>query len=176
MNNLSGFYSSLYFHLLDAGVENLHSIAGYSESEIAAAEFSAGINFPEAYKLFLQNFGERANFHNSHEYQLACLPDALDVMHGMASTSQVDFQKLFPYSQWQGYSLFCFKLGSDNPNVVLIVEGEDGIEQYGFPSFTNWVLNQIKIHLGYLRNQRGVSCQTQRLEEFIAKSILAFAP
>jgi hypothetical protein len=70
MNNLSDFYSSVRFHLLEAYFENFESIAGYAEAEIAAAEFT----------------------------NLLICPMHL-INAGLGKHKPVDFQELFPYSQ-----------------------------------------------------------------------------
>lgn len=170
MESLSNFYSSLMFHLVDSGIENYESIAGYSEEEIQAVEVQIGMRFPEAYRLFEVKFGKRANFYDSNEYQLAYLPDALEVMEEIAVTTAIDFRSLFPFSQWQGYSVFCFSREGNNPEVILFVAGDEGVEQYRYSCFTDWLLEQINTHLKYLQNKKSGNYRVRQLEKFIVDS------
>ena len=150
MKTLLEFYSSLRFHLIDSGIESEESILGYSDAEIALVENNFDISLPLAYRLFLQNFGERANFHDSHEYQLKFLLDAQEVIQDIASRNELYSQSFLPFSQWQGYSVFCLKMQGDNPEVLLFVEGDTGLETYKYSSFTNWLMDRVKTHLNYL--------------------------
>lgn len=170
MNSLNDFYSSLIFHLLDSGVENDESIAGYSEEEIQTVEAKLEMNFPEAYRLFVAKFGKRASFYDSSEYQLTYLTDALKVMQEIAVQATIDFSRLLPFSQWQGYSVFCFSKEGNNPEVILFVSGDNGVEQYSYSCFTDWLLEQIIIHLNYVQNKIGGNYRAHQLEKFIEGS------
>jgi hypothetical protein len=170
MESLDDFYSRLIFHLLDSGIENDESIAGYSEEEIQAAEIQVEANFPKAYRLFEASFGKKANFHDFSEYQLTYLPDALEVMQEIAVEATIDFCRLFPFSQWQGYSVFCFDRNGNNPEVVLFVSGDDGVEQYIYSCFTDWLLEQVSAHLRYVKDKTSSSYRVHQLEKFIKDS------
>lgn len=169
MNTLLKFYSSLRFHLIDSAVESQESLSGCSDKEIEMVESKLGIIFPIAYKLFLQNFGKKANFHDFQEYQLRFLPDAQEVIQGISGRNELNFQDILPFSQWQGYSVFCLRLQGDNPEVLLFVEGDSGLETYRYSSFTNWLLDQIKTHLKYLSL---AASKTKFLEGFLIESTL----
>jgi hypothetical protein len=169
MDTLLKFYSSLRFHLSDSAVESQESLSGCSNKEIEMVESKLGIIFPIAYKLFLENFGEKANFHDFQEYQPRFLSDAQEVIQDMASRNKLDFQDILPFSQWQGYSVFCLSLRGDNPEVLLFVEGDSGLEIYRYSSFTNWLLDRIKTHLKYLSL---AASKTKFLEAFLTESAL----
>ncbi len=154
---LDQFYSLLLKFLTKNGLEKYTD--GYSEDEIDQCQIQYSIEFPKAYKLFLQLMAKsELKIFDCSDFTFSGLSEAQEVSQELLEQDNYSLgENIFAFSQWQGYNFNYFDLKSENPNVGLYIEAGCAHENappeiYHYGPFTNWLCNKVEISLG-LRNQ-----------------------
>ncbi|MBO2007699.1 SMI1/KNR4 family protein [Hymenobacter negativus] len=151
--SLQCFYEAVRMFLLKSELETEQSLLGYSDEEIALAEQYWSLTFPESYRLFLKHFGKANESFNYQDWGLETLPFAKELSREIAERNKLNLDEWFPFTERQWYSFHSFKRGpaaTENPEVMLVVEGDQGVEVYNYPSFTDWLMVKLENHLNLL--------------------------
>ncbi|RPD48549.1 SMI1/KNR4 family protein [Hymenobacter sediminis] len=145
---MHAFYNRLGQFLVNAGLENKNTVLGCSEIEIAAQEKAYGVQFPLAYRLFLQWCGHTTLRSLDQDFKLGSLEGFWESARDLLAENEAALEPGgFVFGEWQGYSFFYFLLGSNNPPVKLCIIKSDsdlGLEYIDYGRFTDWLINQIK--------------------------------
>lgn len=152
MSCLLNFYIELTAYLLTAGLDVPTAELGCTDAEIDKAERKWGVQFPEAYQLFLKWCGKGTmDWMNNQDFT----PDFLDYSRDSATMLLAENNETlasgdFVISEWQGYNFYAIQLGADNPLVTLyIIKSDDpdvrGLDRIEYGRFTDWIIQQIKI-------------------------------
>ena len=132
---------------------------GCSETDIVSLQAMLSHKIPEAYHEFLLLFGRNpAGFLTGSEIEF----DYLQSMREEASEILLrnDAMALahdeFVFFLHQNYSFYTFKLGTDDPSILLYIEGREEFEQQtNHGLFSAFIKQQFQLHLagGYLKRQ-----------------------
>ena|GEM_PF-4319483 len=161
---LTIFYEEVRSFLLKSGLETEQSLCGYSTSEIELVEQEWNVKFPEAYGLFLKTFGKTSNCLMEYDFSFAVLPWARKLSQEIEKRNKLNLDGWFPFTERQWYSFQSWKLGSaniENPEVMLVVEGDEGVETHYYATFTGWLLKNLENYLNALANLNKVSVDKQ---------------
>ena len=139
--------------LLESGLETEQTLRGLSDDEILLAELQWDFKFPKAYYLFLKYFGQSSQCFIDQDWNVESLPFAKELSLEVAGRNNLELDDWFPFSERQWYSFVSFKIGGleiENPEVMLVVEGDEGAKVSHYPSFTDWFLNNFESYLKLL--------------------------
>jgi hypothetical protein len=145
---MQAFYTRLAQFLFDSGLEDSAVGLGCSEAEIATQEQVYGVEFPLAYRLFLNWCGRTKLKSLDQDFRLDFLDYYWDSARELLAENQAALETGgFVFGEWQGYNFFYFLLGVDNPPVSLCIiksDVEPGLELIAYGRFTDWLINRIK--------------------------------
>jgi hypothetical protein len=158
---LASLYLTLAWKLL---------LLGYSEAEIAAREQQYGVQFPLAYRLFLQWCGRGWLQSLGQDFRLEFLEYYWDSARDLLAENQATLEpRGFVFSEWQGYNFFYFLLGIDNPPVKLYIiksDIEPGLEYIDYDRFIDWLIGLIELALIYRQlNTPVMLAELNRIEQ-----------
>jgi hypothetical protein len=132
---MQAFYTRLDQFLVATGLESSSKVLGCSEGELAAQEQTYGVQFPLAYRLFLQWYGRATIQSLDQEFRLAFLDYYWDSARELLAENQTVLEPGgFVFSEWQGYNFWYLLLGSANPVVKLCTiksDVEPGLVYHG---------------------------------------------
>ncbi|MCB0531853.1 MAG: SMI1/KNR4 family protein [Lewinellaceae bacterium] len=120
---------------------------GYSFAEIQKAEAEFGIQFPQAYREFLQVMGKRVNFFQGIDYSMYDLKlykeDAVKYLYSLFGDIGMDFLKEddIVFVSGQGCNHYYMSTSEgENPSVNFIHEGMRKLEPVEtYESFTEFI-------------------------------------
>jgi len=141
-----------YFQEIDQLIAENGLIAeGCSETDIALLQNTLPYKIPDAYREFLLLFGRNpAGFLAGSEVKFGYLQsmreEASEIL--LRNDAKILADNEFVFFLHQNYSFYTFKLGIDDPDILLYIEGGEKFEQQtNHGSFSIFIKQQFQSHL-----------------------------